>query len=332
MVDFESIKKLLEEKTGLAYFNASNTELISICPFCEMGSRKNHGHLYIKIPRDEREIPVFNCFKCGEDGGRGTILKLLRYLKSQPKEFISEEVLNFNRTRKNYVTKKTNIDNQLHSVNIDDSLYNKYPNKVQYLKSRLGFGTKIERIPNLVFGVEEFINNNNFKLQEKDYRIIKYLEESFVGFLTNRGTKLVLRNIDSTSSFRYYNMQLTENSVFKDFYGVKLKNNSKNLNTIVLCEGIFDLLVSLRDPCLNEIKNKSIFWAASLGSFFTNLIPSVLDFCKIPISNVIVLSDSDKNMDNYKWLKYNPSVNNCIVYKNKYGSDFGSSPIELVRI
>jgi hypothetical protein len=49
--------------------------LIVPCPWCEVGQKKEHYHLYISL-----EIPIFNCFHAGCKEGHGFIGKFVKKL------------------------------------------------------------------------------------------------------------------------------------------------------------------------------------------------------------------------------------------------------------
>jgi len=324
MIDYNNLQDLLKEKTGLAYFNASKDELICRCPICEKDARKNHGHLYIKIPDHPNELPVYNCFKT--DDCKGTLIKLLRILGEDPKDYISEDMLKFRPAGKEYSYYKKSF--RKNKFIIPDIQTDKYMIKRQYLKGRLGFDTDIDKIPGLILNIRKFIMDNNIDLGNRQ-RFLEFYENNYVGFISNNGSILVLRNTDSSSSFRYVKINLSNNNFFKDMYSIQTCVTRSDTNTIVLCEGIFDLLVAINSHELQDLKMNSCIWAAVLGCNYYNIVPSVLDQCRLTAANFIILSDNDKKESDYIYFKRNPSVLNLKIYRNKYGEDFGKLPIAL---
>jgi len=332
MIDFQRLENTLKTKTGLSYYNSNRTELICRCPWCELQSIKNHGHLYIQVPMNKDQLPMFICFKCGDDSryGRGTLLKLLRFIGEDVRQYVSKDILDRFKCRLlryDYHTKSFKIHNY-NVKKIDNS--DRYILKKSYLKYRLGFDYIIENIPGLIFDIRDFVTSNKIDLGDK-YRFLDWFEDSFIGFISTRGSTLLLRNIDATSKFRYFKFDLNPSDYFRDFYAIKTNNLKKNVNTIVLCEGIFDLLVSIKDYGMKEVLDKSCIWASILGKHFESVIPSILSYTKLSVANFIILSDKTKTNKNYKWFRNNVSVNSLEVYWNKNRKDFGEKPIFPVK-
>lgn len=329
-IDYFSLETMLKSKTGLAYYNSSRTELICRCPFCEANSNKRHGHLYIQVASGDT-IPLWHCFKCQEgDSNSGTIIKLIRKLGEDPRNYMTPDMIsNANSRQLRYTYYKKNFGVKTYIIpELKEHLYKE---KCIYLHGRFGFDVNLGLIPGLILNIREFIQNNNIDLGNKSH-LLDYYEGNFVGFISNRGTTLTLRNIDSSSPFRYNKLFLTPTGYFKDFYGIKT-GAIKDKNAIVLCEGIFDLLVAINSSELQDIKKKSCYWAAILGNKFENVISSVLDICKLTAAHFVILSDSNKKKDKgYSFFSKNPSVLSLDVYYNRMGSDFGKLPINLVKI
>lgn len=316
--------EFLEEKTGCADFDGSRNWLNIRCPndgCSDNTDPKDHGHCGVSV----RE-PFFNCFKCG---WAGSTIKLIKYLGGDPKKYLLKEV--FDKDFNKYAYKKHKhfgITN--HKIAKIDS--NNYKLKSQYIKGRLGFNYPIDRISGLVYNIKEFIKDNNIVLTDDKLRLLDYFESSFVGFLTARGTKLILRNIDPSASIEHAKIDLeSEGIYFKDFFGIKTGYIKNKINTIVLAEGVFDILVALEHYELLKIRRSSCYWAAVLSNHYTKSIVSVLDFCKIPKAHVIILSDRDKDIDHFRWVSKNPFVYKLEVYHNKLGNDFGKTPIGIVK-
>ena len=331
MIFHSSFKEFLKEKTGKSYFDSGNNNIITFCPWCEKDRFFSNakGHCTISV-----HDPIFNCFKC--ESGHGIVTKLIKKLGESPDKFLIDT--NF----KTY--KKTNkIKNyEIPEIKLEEDKENsKYILKSLYIQSRIGTEANLSKIPNLVFDIKKFINDNHVKLSPSHVNLVDYFEENFVGFVTNMGSLLVLRNIDSSSDFRYFNIHINQKSFLKDFYGITTNKIQKD-NTIVLCEGIFDLLVGMNDYSMLELKNKSCLWASVLTSKYNNVILSVLNYCKLPKANFVILVDNvynsndepiykDELLKDIENVKRNISVSSLQIYSNKYGKDFGSKPIAPVK-
>ena len=57
----------------------------------------------------------------------------------------------------------------------------------------------------------------------------------------------------------------------------------------------------------------------------------MLDYCKLPRANFVILSDDDVKIDEFrKWVYSFPFIGNLHVCWNRVGKDFGKLPIEPV--
>jgi hypothetical protein len=323
--------KLLVEKLGFARVVSGSSEINTRCPFpgCDLQQNRKHGHLYISL--NQSSGPTFFCQRCNESG---LIFKLLSILDIDRTLVINKDSDCFN--TKSFIKKNTsNLNSEtIHEVKIEKADISRYEHKIAYLKKRLGKEIDVDVIPNLVLDIHSFLDLNKVKCSREDESILNYLEDQFIGFVSSRGTKLILRNVDESTDFRYHKIALVEYpSIFKDFYGVSTNQTYAKVNTIVLCEGIFDLLVAINSPKLDDIKRKSCYWACALGAYYKKLIPSVLDYLKLPLSDVIILSDSDKSESDkiYRDLNYLALINNLAIYYNEKSKDFGEGVSRPVR-
>lgn len=320
-INWNELLRFLKDRTGLCYYNGSRTEMITRCYNCEQDSKKTHGHLYLKV---DNGSPVFNCFKCEESG---TIIKLIRNYGGDPSRFLDIKVL-----MDNWNTSNVPKGKDIFKSNYDlyDQNKDRFKLKIQYLKGRLGYDIDISEIPNLILDFDNFIYKNKIKLNTNQKNILPLLESNFVGFLTARGSQIVCRNIDETSSFKHYKLYLTEDQlVYKDFYGVTTSPIREGVNTVVLCEGTFDLLVPFFSPEFYDIRSKSCVWAAILNKKYDTSIQSVLDYCSISKANLIIFADKDVKYHDkiLKNVRLHPQVKSVDFMWNTVGKDFGKHPI-----
>lgn len=333
-LQIDKFQKELKNKTGLGYFNGGRTELICRCPFpgCEIDEKKkyNYGRLYVDV-----NSPVFHCFRCQTSG---SIFKLFQQLKLNKDEFLIKDhpsLIYKGSRRTSYMpTSNTNI------VDVYDKLIlpkiepsEMYKKKEMYLRGRIGVDENIHTIPNLVLNIREFVEKNNIPLTKYDERFLEIYEQQYVGFVSARGTIMVLRKSWGGGD-DYRKLQITNSGEFKDFFGLRsghIKNDK--INKIVICEGIFDLLVGIKSTKLQALKQDSVFWAAALGSHYRKLVSSLLHYVKLPMVDVVVLSDKDKRDTDsiYKNLKNSPMVRNLEIYWNRYNHDFGEQDINPVK-
>lgn len=326
MIYSEDFVHWLSDKTGKAYYNGSKTEIICYCPFCESGRLKKHGHMYVDVNE-----PVFYCHKCGETGN---IVRLISLLGGKFEQFVDKSVLERSASH-SYTRKDLSTVVKTFATKESSNQYTEnFEIKQEYLKKRLG-DFDLSKIPGLIFSIKSFLRENNIPDSEDPMmlNLVNILETSYVGFLSSRGKNIIFRNCTGDSPYRYFKYSLDNSiSFFHDFYGIRTSIMSKDTPTVVLCEGVFDLLVGLLSDELSELRKKSLFWAAGLGkpSFGKTLI-STMDFCKCVRVNLVILSDADAPWYFYVPIKDMPFVNRLDVYWNKRGKDFGCKPIEVFK-
>lgn len=325
----ECVDKFIDDiksKNGLAYYNASKTEIVTLCPKCEKErffTQRNHGHLYIGI-----ENPVFNCFRCNF---KGFINKFLFEMGLNIEDYFDN--IEFKKDWKNidadrWIESDSNFKYKIPLIDIEN-----FNDKYKYLISRLHFNSN-EFINNhkddLIFDIKKFIEYNNINFENEG--LLNYLQSNFIGFLTTMGSFIICRNIDERSDFKHYKINLNKNIYFKDFYGKKLNDiKYDEINDIILTEGIFDLLNAVENKKINHIIKKSCYIATALNNQYDKTLISCLNYNKLTFSNVHILSDSNITENDYRYIRWNPSVNNLIIYWNKLDKDFGSKNVDIVE-
>lgn len=316
-INWNGIKDFLLSKTGVCYYNSSRTQLITKCFNCERLYSKNKGHLYLKL---DDKFPVFHCFKCETSG---TVKTLISEYNGSPIEFVPVDLKLKSPSRRKFSTRK-----KVHVITpeLDND---KYRLKYDYIKNRLNVDLNTQPIPRIVFSIKEFIEKNNIELTDWCVNDLDKYEDKFIGFITNNNNKIILRNCDSNDEFRYVKLSITQNP---DYYGI-INNVHDDVNSVVMCEGVFDVLLSSTHEDVSfKLKNKNICgWAAVLGNNYANAVDMVLNDCGLPRANIIILSDSNIRESRYGFLKRNPRVASIEVYWNRFGSDFGENPISLIK-
>lgn len=327
-VNWDLLRDNIADIVEISKFNSSKTELIIKCPYCQIpdGDSRNIGKLYISTNED---YLVFNCFRCSK---YGSLVRLLKDLDLEPKEYISQDLINRKWTKtENVIGSKGNINKRFKekTYNTKGQNFDRYIYKKQYIKGRLGFDVNISSIPGIIFDVRNFVISNKIFLTDSQNKIIPFLEDNFVGFVCNLGKLIVFSNIDKTSDFRFYKLELIsdEDNPYKDFYGIKVGPILDKVNKIILCEGVFDLLVPYYLNLLPDIIKDSCLIASVIGKGYYNSVISVLDYCCLSMANFVILSDSDVDEYKYTNVRKHPQVNNLEIYKNKVGKDFGKEPI-----
>ena len=315
----DSFKKYLEDNLGPVRETSKN--LIVPCPFCEYGKDKDHYHLYISL-----EVPIFHCFHGGCEVG-GLLGKLMRKIAGHDNSdtFVDKSKAKELKTQKVF-TETTGIKVRLPKIRSGG-----FPLKELYIRKRLKFANiPMGRIRGLVFDVHEFINMNNIQVDQTLFRLRDYLHNNFVGFLTDHGSTVMFRNIDSSQSMKFFKLKVQWQN-FLDYY--KLPGNSINSSKIVLAEGIFDIFSEHIYNNLN-IKQDIKLYASALSSKFIALIQSIVFHEQIFRPDVVILSDRGIDKNYYSKMKYYNKhiINSLSVYYNKTGKDFNDTPVTPVRV
>lgn len=299
----------LESK--LSPVKVTQKNIVVRCPWCELKVNKSHYHLYISS-----EAPIFHCFHCEE---KGVLAKLLKFLegKDLSESFVDEK----------HLSKEMSLRPDMRSeVYLPDLREFDFKAKASYVQRRLSLDSvsDLKNIKGLVFDVNAFINMNKIVDPSLD-RIRDYLHSNFVGFLTEHKTMLVLRNIDQSSDFRYYKIQLRENP-FLDYY--KIPGGSYSSRRVVISEGLFDILLEHNLDRL-ELKDKSKLYVACLSKSFTSVLKSITFYEQIFKWHVTILSHKDVLPQEYMQVaeKSKHFIDTMEVYYNKIGKDFGQISI-----
>ncbi|GIU69202.1 MAG: hypothetical protein KatS3mg002_0438 [Candidatus Woesearchaeota archaeon] len=308
MIYDESIKNILE--LHLSPFIEKDKNFICRCPWCELNEEKTHYHLYIS-----KEIPAFNCFHCNKHGHINLLFKAIN---------IRENVDNLIVKSNSFSNKKSlkNIDNKEFILpEIEDI---NFPDKVRYIKKRLGSDFDVKNIKNLILDFQKFIEIN--KIQNfADMCWLDAYQKDYVGFLFDHHSKLLIRSIKNKF---YKKIQLFEFNG-DDLYSL---TTGQNPDTIIVGEGVFDIYSQYS---FNFLKiNKPVIYVAALSNNYLRAIKYAIEEYQCFLPNIIILSDSNINKNYYSFLKHKikPIITKLLVYYNGTGKDFNEAPITPVRL
>jgi len=304
----------------------TNNQIICRCPWCEFEQEKDHYHLWISL-----DAPIFNCFHCADEAAhKGIISKLIRKLHGSD---ISDNFVDRDKIKEFIQTKVklSNVVDKKVELSIPPLQEELYSHKASYLRGRLKYSdVDLNSIKGLIFDIQQFININPIPITDTLERLQPFLHSNFIGFLTENNSTLILRNIDPTSSFRYYKLKISD-GLFLDYYKIKGFNpNSKN---IVLAEGIFDIFSEQIFDHLG-LRQDILLYATTNSKKFHTLVKSIVFNESIFRPNVYILSDRGINIEEYKKMAhYNKHlINSLIVYYNKIGKDFNDVPCIVEKI
>ena len=291
--------------------------IVMPCPYCgEINEDKDHYHLWIST-----EAPIFHCFRGGCEKG-GMLGKLIMTLEGHD---ISDKFFDkkaFDAIPKTFKDK----DDEKFSIQTPTLEPDKFRLKEEYIRRRIKFANKSSRnIKGLIYDVFRFIEENPIEVTDKLNRLMPYLQDSFVGFLTEHGSTVMFRNIDSSSEFKFFKLKIVETN-FQDYY--RIPGGNPRATKVVLAEGIFDILSEQIYDTIN-IKDDVLLYASVLSSKFLSLIQSIVYYEQIFRPKIVILSDRGISLEYYKKLKkYNPHIIDTMeVYYNKTGKDFNDLPL-----
>ena len=313
MIYKDDFKTFLEQNLDPVKERPKN--FICRCPFCEMNAKKKHYHLWIS-----KTAPIFHCFSCEVGGG---LYKLLQKVAGTDvsEKYVDKELVK--KVSKDQIQRVEEPKKRLQLPELDEVTFHL---KSLFMKKRLGYtNMPMSSVKGLIFDANKFWEMNNIPITSDLFRMKDFLQQNFVGALTENETKVIFRNIDPESEFRYYKYQIRETE-FLDYY--KLVGGDYYSNQVVLAEGIFDILSENLFDNLG-LRNSTKLYAAALSKGYESLIKSLVFHENIFKQNVVILSDQDVDINKYKNLKkYNGYlINSLVVYYNRSGKDFGTFPV-----
>jgi len=286
------------------------------CPWCEYNKDKKHYHLYISL-----EAPIFHCFHADCEQS-GMLPKLIKKIEGRDlsKEFVDKEKLK--QVKKLDFRSSTKYPEvYLPSINTQT-----FPYKEMWLRKRFKFmDITSSEVKGLIYDVLGFLSQNHVTDDKVSPNMKQYLHRNFVGFLTEHKSMVFFRNIVTGQTISHHKLKLFD-IPFIDYY--KIPGLAPSSNTVVLSEGVFDIYSDYFFD-YTGYKSKTNLYACALSSKYGSLLKSLVFHEQIFRLNVVILSDSDVSLDYYKKLKkYNRHIiNSLVVFYNKVGKDFGSSPV-----
>ena len=289
---------------------------VTRCPFCEMNqNKKKHYHLWIS-----KTAPIFHCFSCGVGGGLYKLLQKIAGTDVSEKYIDKEQV---KKVSKEQIQKVEEPTKRLYLPELDEGLFHL---KSIFMKKRLGYtNAPLNSVKGLILDANKFWEVNNIPITPSLFKMKDFLQQNFVGFLSENETKVIFRNIEPESDFRYYKHQIKETE-FLDYY--KLVGGNYYSNQVVLAEGIFDILSESAFDNVG-LKNSTKLYAAALSKSYSSLLKSIAFNEQIFKMRVVILSDKDVELEDYKKLKkYNSHIiESLTVFYNKNKKDFADYPV-----
>ena len=327
------IKRLVANKINqlpVHQWNSSHTQVTTRC--CRCGDSKNilHGHFSIKIDENSDSLILYRCFKCNSTG----------ILNSQDMEDLGAMLsmddakalnnLNMPNGKSTYSRQRPL---KYHVPVIINPVNNKI--KIDYINNRLGVEFTQDKIQEskIILSIMDFFTENKIRIPEHiNPKLIKLIEENYVGFLSANNNKITFRRICNNENLnRYIKLSIDPyNTSPNNFYSV-VNPQVDLLYTdpihIHIAEGTFDIL-SVKYNLDHDPSQKHLFFAACGYNFGT--IIKWLIYMGVNTGIILhIYSDNDKS--DYENMKViNNPLNNCwidkaYIHRNtfEYEKDFG---------
>jgi|HigsolmetaAR203D_1030402.scaffolds.fasta_scaffold00719_17 hypothetical protein len=323
------------EKSG---FNTGKTEIVSICPFCN-GGRKKERSFYVSIPTKEKPRFLYKCFRasCRQGQTKGYItpdfLRMLDcnnyeaniYLNSLNKQASKEK--KFSRKLIRNIKNFPSPENKLSKA------------KLKYINDRLGLNLTFKDLYKLKIhtDMEELFEYNGITIPKNKEYYYRNLSDHGIGFISTYNDYIIIRNVTGTDKIRRYSIV----DIFEDeddidkfkTYNIPTKIDilSPDPVELIMAEGTFDIL-SVYFNIEDEKEFNRIYCSVS-GSSYEKTINhyirqyGLLDLIiKIYSDTGIELSYFEKIYKNIK--RYTNSLEMFVYYNKKY-KDFGVSKKEI---
>lgn len=288
------MKKEIKNKPfeNLEIIDETSTHFIARCPYCgDSENHKNKGHFYLSKTK-----PVYFCQRCTASGN---IHELEEILNEECKiEYISSNNLKNNNYNINTIIEniqKGIVKNKYNNLNVDE---------FNYIKNRCPKILELEDFQNIfrIISTELVLKKFKNKFQ------INTLTDR-VWFLSGLGTTFIGRTYIE-HDIRY--MKISENNldwesdIINDSYVINNYQNIKNPDTLIIAEGIFDIIPIYLNRKKYGIKDNAIFMAC-LGLFYNRSVKTFQNIFSLKPKNIQIFADKgvfkdmiDKQFSIYK--------------------------------
>lgn len=254
-------------------FAAGKKELVLRCPYCGHTSSAGKKHMYIGLSKDKPYM--FNCFKC-EAGGlvNRTFLNLLDIRDEELIQAIDIHNKEMRLSRGNSYSSNRIREPQV-AYDAFEVNYDIYPDKVNYINSRLGTNLSVSEMMNMkiIFDFSFFKRQimRYLGATESDFERI---QRDYVGFLSVNNTSLSMRCIRQTDSkYRYLICKLDDRDIYNKAFCIPSSIPYTSDRIMVhIAEGQFDII-----SIYNNMTNRStgIYFAAA-GNKYSAILKYIL--------------------------------------------------------
>ena len=299
----EKIKTLLLQIPS-ARLVSGGKEIAMRCPYCGDSKRdRNAAHFYVSIPQDDN-VSLFHCFRAScLVSGVTTSEKLIEWNIFDPDTAIeltkyNKQVLSLDKNKKFKQSEVYILNNNYISPSKLSEV------KLKYINNRLGTNLTYTDLLNqkIVLNLGDLLLTNNITTYTRDPRIIKELDESFLGFISPDNAFVNMRNLREGKVSKSIDKKYVNYSIFnkldntQKYYTLPTTIDLTNPNRIQIniAEGPFDILSVYYN--MNTNHNHSIF-SAILGGGYLGICKHFIHTMKLINLEFHVYIDND--VDDY---------------------------------
>lgn len=320
--------------TTLTRNKKGHQEIRVRCPYCgdSIKSQKS-AHFYIEL------YPPFfwYCQRCDLSGVLNTQTLLDLNINDNDVHIIIKQL---NRMHKLDNTYKKSWNNYKSNIKINKNLRKDDDFKYEYFNKRLGLNLSREYINEqykVVTNFMEFVQLNRIPINDHNRDIIQNLDHDYIGFLSVDRSHVISRDVTNKHEKRYYNLKVNDDPFAKKIYTIKSTVDllSPKL-TLIMTEGIFDI-IGVHQHLYNGMQpNNSTVFAAATGKSFSKVIEHFMNLGFLDI-DIKIYADNDVKESFFRKIKKNNIYmrdKQITIYYNKKEKDFGVSKdkIDLIEI
>lgn len=300
-MDFKDYKTyLLQNIRPWAKEASGGREVNCRCFYCPDSNNRRSGHMYIKIPQSENDVPTFYCQKC-KTTGLVTPKVLMEWDIYDPG--LATDLIMYNKEALSKPQNRLLRGYDIYKIYNDTLTQNELSAfKLKYINDRLGTNLTYKDCLDLkiVLNLNDVMCRNNLK-PSRDPRIISALNDNFLGFLSHDNAFINFRNLDISKNLheslnkRYVNYNLVNK--FDNtcrFYNVPCVIDISKPIQLHIAEGSFDIL-SIYLNLRNNVPN-SVFTAIG-GSGYLGILRYFITKLKIPNLEIHIYPDADISRD-----------------------------------
>ena len=267
----ELIKQLMERPIFTQ--KVSDVNIRTRCPYCgDSVKNQNTGHFYIRISPNDNLPILYNCFRCPAKGilDKETIEML---------DITDQELLNGASKVAKTSDKNSSMNPDRPAIIFNYELPKEYDRrKIEYIENRLGRKFSEQELEDckVITSLRAFLMKNDIHTITTKPEVARYLESSFVGFVTSTGTQILFRNLDPDAKIRWFKYSLLQSeNMERPYYAI---SSAVDLYTedeirINISEGVFDCMGIAYG--LDQIK-ENILNVATCGKFYGNMMKEMM--------------------------------------------------------